>query len=87
MHTRKKHEEWQSRQTARVFAQMAVYGARQNAAREAAKPRWRCNWCHDGGIVLMSDGTPGSRPYACNHDGTRRPATPEEIAAYEQRAA
>ncbi|WP_301120304.1 hypothetical protein [Mycolicibacterium fortuitum] len=53
-------------------------------ARAQALKRPACPFCRDGGLVLMSDGTPGRKPSACNHDGTRRPATPEEIADYEE---
>ena len=46
----------------------------------------QCPWCRDTGLVLMSDGTPGSDPSACNHEnGSRRPATSDDIAEYERR--
>ena len=48
-------------------------------------PAWQCPWCHDTGLVITSDGTPGSDPAACNHDNSRRPATSDDIAEYQRR--
>ncbi len=48
------------------------------------QPSWGCNWCRDTGLIILSDGTPGSQPAVCHHDGTRHPATDEELAALKK---
>ena len=37
-----------------------------------------CNYCRDTGIVLNSDGTPGSQPRICHCDGSFKPMTDAE---------
>lgn len=54
-------------------------------AEPLSAPARQCPWCQDTGLVLMSDGTPGSDPSACNHDNSRRPATSDDVAEYERR--
>ncbi|OHU48897.1 hypothetical protein [Mycobacteroides chelonae] len=44
-----------------------------------------CPYCLDTDLVILSDGTPGSAPSWCNCDGTWRPATQDEIDAYDRR--
>lgn len=95
---RRNHEAWESRNPHRVMGRAtakvlgwslitehAVAGAQTALSPPEPKPAWRCPWCRDTGLVVLSDGTPGSTPAACNHDGTRRPATPEDIAEYQRR--
>jgi hypothetical protein len=78
----KAYKRWEGRQNGRFMAALAVYKAQQNAAREATKPAWRCDDCHDDGIVLNRDGKPGSRPRICHHDRSWHEATPEELAEH-----
>lgn len=88
------HEAWEKRNGVEGPEGWAALGgsklrtiaelARQERIRERAlEPS--CPWCRDTGLVLMSDGTPGSQPMWCNCDGTRRPATQDEIDAYDRR--
>jgi hypothetical protein len=44
---------------------------------------YRCNTCQDRGIVLNSDGKPGSKIRICHHDGSWHIATLEELADLE----
>lgn len=62
-------------QASRIAAQTAL---------SPAQPAYRCHHCADTGIVLMNDGTAGSHPRGCNHDGSRRDPTHDELAAYAQ---
>lgn len=73
------HEAWTRRQN--EGALLEILRDRETTSQaEAAKPRHRCNYCRDGGIVLNGDGTPGSQRRICHHDGFWHIATPEELA-------
>ncbi|WP_197381450.1 hypothetical protein [Mycolicibacterium mengxianglii] len=98
---RRTHEAWEVRNPHRVMGRItakvlgwslvteqavaAVAAAQTALPPPESKPARRCPWCRDTGLVVMSDGTPGSTPAACNHDGTRRPATSKDIAEYQRR--
>lgn len=90
MFARKRHEHWQ-----RSNPHHALHGlltdlsmmpeSDRDYAQAQALKRPACGRCQDTGLVLMSDGKPSGRnPSVCNHDGTQRPATPEEIAQFEE---
>lgn len=83
------HEAWEKRQGANGVAGWLLLA--QKLGEEPAperEPRPKCPWCRDTGLVILSDGTPGSLPMWCLHEaGARRPATDEEIAEYERRTA
>ncbi|WP_441957906.1 hypothetical protein [Mycolicibacterium houstonense] len=88
---RRHHDRWKQRNphhALRTLMSMSVEASSDRVyARAQALKQPSCRYCKDGGLVLMSDGTPGRNPSICNHDGSRRPATPEEIAQYETRRA
>ncbi|QOF30203.1 helix-turn-helix domain-containing protein [Mycobacteroides abscessus] len=86
---RKNHEAWEKRQGVNGPAGWLLLA--QKLGQEPAperESRPKCPWCRDTGLVILSDGTPGSLPMWCLHEaGARRPATDEEIADYERRTA
>ncbi|MDO2969554.1 helix-turn-helix domain-containing protein [Mycobacteroides abscessus] len=83
------HEAWEKRQGVNGPAGWLLLA--QQLGQEPAlerESRPKCPWCRDTGLVILSDGTPGSLPMWCLHEaGARRPATDEEIAEYERRTA
>ncbi|WP_109701082.1 helix-turn-helix domain-containing protein [Mycobacteroides abscessus] len=83
------HEAWEKRQGVNGVAGWLLLA--QQLGEEPAperESRPKCPWCRDTGLVILSDGTPGSLPMWCLHEaGARRPATDEEIADYERRTA
>lgn len=93
---RRRHEAWECRQPVPMSGQQLKVAAGwfdtagststpSPTAAASPEPARQCPWCHDTGLVLMSDGLPGSDPSACNHDNSRRPATSDDIAEYERR--
>ncbi|RIR89267.1 hypothetical protein [Mycobacteroides abscessus] len=83
------HEAWGKRQGVNGPAGwllLAQQLGQEPAPEKESRPK--CPWCRDTGLVILSDGTPGSLPMWCLHEaGARRPATDEEIADYERRTA
>lgn len=75
---REEHKAWKARQTAKELA--AIQAAALQ--REAERPPYRCDTCHDSGVVLNSDGKPGSQPRVCHHDRSWHPMTETELAEY-----
>lgn len=83
------HEAWEKRQGVNGPAGWLLLAEQlgQEPVHEK-ESRPKCPWCRDTGLVILSDGTPGSLPMRCLHEaGARRPATDEEIADYERRTA
>lgn len=69
---------------------IAERGVARTAAQSAAlsprrRPVWRCNKCHDRGLVLNNDGDVGSDPRICHHDGSWHIASEDELAELERR--
>lgn len=74
------HDAWKRRQAAKELS--AIFAALPERQPEPPPPRWRCSDCHDLGVVLNSDGKPGSDPRKCHHDRSWHQMTDGELAEY-----
>ncbi|SHT06079.1 Uncharacterised protein [Mycobacteroides abscessus subsp. abscessus] len=80
---RHNYNRWKTRNGARIAALLFNVLGDPPAPEPVKRPR--CPYCLDTDLIILSDGTPGSQPMWCNCDGTRRPATQDEIDAYDRR--
>ncbi|TDZ87353.1 hypothetical protein DE4585_00345 [Mycobacteroides salmoniphilum] len=87
---RHNYKRWEERNPDRIAARLLGAAQLFDTLTDPPPPTERvrrpcCPYCQDTDFIILSDGTPGSEPMWCNCDGTRRPATPDEIDAYNRR--